>query len=185
MACTKMENIVAANRAREQALMTVKNHVHRLKRAVRKFSSVDQPPPPGRKTLYPYVPEPTQDGAMATRTGGRQRIATMQVDCEHCSRWEVQVQHSGIERDMILKQGTRFYCQHGNLITELSLQATSYVPVRQPKQMFLKRQEERQTSNASSLSSEVTPEKLRQKLMELDQLKAAADDKQRELQEVL
>ena len=186
MSGTQMDDIVAANRAREQALMAVRHHIHRLKRAVTKFGAVDQPPPHSRETkLYPYVPEPTKEEAVATRTFGRPRVATMQVDCEHCSHWEVHVQHSGIERDMIVKQGTWFYCQHGNLITELSLQATSYVSVRQPKQLFLKKQEEQQTSQMSSLSSEVTPEKLRQNLSELDQLKEAADSKQLELQEAL
>ena len=137
-----MEDIIASNRARELALVAVKNHILRLQRSVTKFGKVDQPGLQKTTQLYPYVPEPTDEEAVATRTVGRPRVATMQVDCEDCSRWEVHVQHSGVERDMIRTQGTRFYCQHGNLITELSLQATSYVPVREPKQLFLKRQEQ-------------------------------------------
>ena len=180
-----MDDIIASNRARELALVAVKNHIRRLKRSVTRFGNVDQPVPQRTTPLYPYVPESTDEEAVATRTFGRPRIATMQVDCEHCSRWEDHVQRSGVERDMIRTQGTRFYCQHGNLITELSLQATSYVPVREVKQLFLKRQEEHMASQQSSLSSEVTPEKFRQKLSELDQLKEATDIKQVELQEAL
>ena len=141
-----MESVLAASREKKQAMQEVEIHIHQMKKYLRVFESVDQP------ALYQYVLEPASEETVATRSAGRTRIATLLVDCEECKGGEVMV--LGIEHEKIRKNRERFYCEHGNLITNLSLRPTNYEAARPLKSMYLKKtEEEHPTGHQSSVST--------------------------------
>ena len=167
-----MEAITAADRARAEAMLSVRSHINRYKRSLQKYEALDGP------KLLPYVPTSTIQASVQTRSGERPRLATLHVECEDCRGWEVEIQ--GGENDMLSKQQW-IYCEHGELITKLSYKPTNYQAARPVRKVYQKRGASQFSLNTSS----VTPEKLNALSLELDRLDEVARKSHLDLETLL
>ena len=146
-----MEKILAAERARLDALEEVKTHITKFKRSLRKFDAQ------GEKELVLNKPKEPMVPPIVTRTGVRPRMATVRVSCEVCDGWEFEI-HGG-EMDQLRKKKS-LYCEHGRLVRELVMKQTTYEAVRPIRQLYKKVIQHLPPSQFSSNTSEVTTAKL-------------------------
>ena len=172
------ESAHAADLAREESLTKIKAHITRFKRSLQKFQILNQ------QRFLPYAPGDSPDEGVQTRTGGRLRLATVTVDCEECQGREVEV--LGGEQEIVHRRKDLLYCEHKSIVTNITYRPTSYVTPRTTKQLYQYRADPTHpSSQLSSRTSEVTPEKLRRQLDELNNLEADASAKHAEFSVIL
>ena len=134
--------------------------------------------------LTAYAPPEEFVTNVETRAGGgRSRLATLNVDCDVCHGWEVEI--LGGEKEIIHKKKNLLFCEHGQLVTQLTDKPPKHQPVRPIKQLYQKVKGLLPGSQFSSNTSDVTPEKLEELLNELNNLENIAKQKHFDLDDLV
>ena len=173
----KMDPIKAANQARKEALDELNGHIVKLDRSLKKYGFLKE------SQLTAYVPAEEFVSNIETRTGGRSRLATLNVDCDTCHGWEVEI--LGGEKEIIHKKKNLLFCEHGSLVTQLTNKPPKHQPVRPIKQLYLKVSGVLPRSQFSSNTSDVSPEKLEGQVNELNTLESMAKQKHFDLDDLI